>query len=154
MAVNLTFNLVKKSSEYIIGELPSLKMYEAKLALVEKYYMQNVNSVSFNWGGYIFAEFEQKANEWEYYSYHVDCYFINLANILCSKDERGYDERSIYLYEPAFVKNSIENVIRYAKNGGFPDKEAFEEDMKLLNSLLQILTNNVNEEILVSCTIS
>ncbi len=154
MGAYLTFNLIKKSKDYIIGELPSLKMYEAKLPLVEKNYVNNGNhSVSFKWGGYIFTEFEQKANQWEYYSYGADCYFINLANILFSVDDRGYDDRTIYLFELNLVKNSIENVIKYAKLGGFSDKEAYEEDMNLLSYLNETLTNHKDEDILVSCSI-
>lgn len=153
MGAYLTFNFVEKNKEYIIGELPSLKMYEAKLSFVEKNYIKNGNSVSFKWGGYIFTEFEKKAHQWEYYSYGADCYFINLANILCSIDDSGYDDRTIYLYELNFVKNSIENVIKYAKLGGFSDNKAYEEDMKLLEYLDQILTDYKDRNFLVSCSI-
>lgn len=153
MGAYLSFKLVHKNKEYIIGELPSLKMYEAKLALVEKNYFSDESSVSFKWGGYIFTEFEEKANQREYYSYGADCYFINLASVLCSIDDRYYEDRKIYLYEPDVIKNSIENVIKYAKLGGFSDNDAYEEDMKLLIFLQQILTKHQEDNVLVSCTI-
>ena len=154
MGAYLTFNIINKDENYIVGELQSLKMYEAKLPLVEKNYANNGNdSISFKWGGYIFTEFEQKANQWEYYSYGADCYFINLANILCSIDGRSYDDRTIYLFELNFIKNSIENVIKYAKLGGFSDNEAYEQDMILLKNLNEILHKYKTEGVLVSCSI-
>lgn len=154
MGAYLTFNIINKDKNYIVGELHSLKMYEAKLPLIEKKYANNGNdSVSFKWGGYIFTEFEQKANQWEYYSYRADCYFINLANILASIDSRFYEDRTVYLFELNFVKNSVENVIKYAKFGGFADKDAYEEDMKLLNQLHAILNKHKDEDVLVSCIV-
>lgn len=155
MGAYLTFNLIKKSEDYIIGKLPSLKLFEAKLSLVEKNYFNNGNSgVSFKWGGYIFTEFEENSSKWEYHAYAADCYFINLANLLCSIDDRSYEDRTVYLYELDFVKNSIENVIKYAKLGGFSDKEVYEEDMKLLNHWYETLINCKEEDVFVSCSIA
>ena len=154
MGAYLTFNLIEKNEDFIVGKIPSLKMYEAKLSLVEKNYLNNGNySVSFKYGGHIFTEFEQKAINWEYYTFFTDCYFLNFANIICSIDTTEYEDGVVYLYESEFIKNSIENVIKYANFGGFPDQTQYEEDLKQLKYFLEILKNNVSENILVSCRI-
>ncbi|WP_264551878.1 hypothetical protein [Flavobacterium sp. N2038] len=155
MGIYLSFNFVKKDKELFAGELPSLRMYEAKLPLVEKNFYNNGNdSVSFYGGGYIFSEFEQNAgNRWEYYQYHNDCYFINMVNTLCGIDQRDYDDRTVFLFEMDLIKNAFQNVIKYAKNGGFTNKEYYEEDMKLLNIFLENIIKNEEKNLLISCWI-
>ena len=108
--------------------------------------------VSFYNGGYIFSEFEQNAgNGWEYYQYHSDCFFINLVNTLCNIEQRSYDDQTVFLFEPKLIKTAFTNVIRYAKFGGFSDKELYEKDMKLLNVFSENLIKNESEDLLISC---
>ncbi|MFD0991623.1 hypothetical protein [Tenacibaculum geojense] len=138
----------------IIGELPSLQVFEAKLPVVEKNYFNNGNDgCSFKWGGYIFSEFEQHANRWEYYTYEADCYFIKLANILAAVDGRSYDDRTVYLYEVSKIKRSIENVLKYSTSDSFSDKQAKEEDRKVLSFFHDKLTQNENKDVYVICSV-
>jgi hypothetical protein len=155
MGAYLRFDFIKKHEDLIVGGLPSLKMFEAKLPIIEKNSFNDGNdSVSFKWGGYIFSEFEKNAgNGWEYYNYGSDCYFIELANILCGIDERSYDDRTIYLFELDVIKNGIENVIKYAKKGGFSDHESYQNDMELLTFFLEKIIQNEGEDIFISCSI-
>ncbi|WP_298956332.1 hypothetical protein [uncultured Nonlabens sp.] len=154
MGAYLSFNFIKKTENMIIGELPSLQVFEAKLPVVEKNYLNNGDDgCSFKWGGYIFTEFEQNSNRWEYYTYEADCYFIKLANILAEVDQRSYDERTVYLYEISKIKKSIENVLKYSNSDSFSDNQAREEDRTILSFFLNKLTQYENKEAYVICSV-